>query len=214
VTNVSGDASAWDTAAPAGVFTAAQAGAGNRPAISATGLNGKPSILFTAANSDSLDNTTANIVAAGATRYVLGVGQLTSAAGGVFFRFKGGNPGLICYVFSPDANVYYYGDGIALEAHELESGAPDFTQPFLIEWELTVGALPVVRVNGAARTLTGSNVASDSGTAGFRIGSTAVAGQYWPGHIADVYVASGIPSAADRAKLRTFFSTENRMTPL
>lgn len=208
VSLASGDVSSWVTEDE--VFTAAQV-SGQRPAFDATGVNGKEAITFTAANSDNLRSTTQNLLADGAARYVLAVGQLSSAGGGCLLRFKVGSPSCLLYIFKPDGNCYYYGDG-SVEAHELNAGSPDFTVPFLIEWELTVGALPVVRVNGVARTIVGSNVTTDSGTTGFTIGGADVAGQYYPGSIADIYCASGIPSASDKAKLRTFFRLANRIS--
>lgn len=211
VTDVSGAASAWTSQYPAGTFTSSQASASARPTIAA-GVNGEPSLLFDATASQELKNTTTNILSSGATRYVLGVGKMANTTGGSFFMFKVGGSCCDCYIFHSGANTQYYGDRVSLSATEAFAGSPDFTAPFLIEWELTVGALPVVRVNGVARTLTGSNVVSDTGTTGFEIGGNGFGGQYFPGHIADIYIASGIPSAADLAKLRAYFAAVNRIT--
>jgi len=211
ITNVSGAASAWTTQYPGGTFTGSQASAPARPTVAA-GINGNPSLLFDAAASQTLRNTTTNVLAAGAPRYVLGVGQMTSAAGGTFFSFKVGGAACLCYIFNTGGNTYYYGDRLSALASEATAGAPTFTNPFLIEWELTAGALPVVRVNNVARTLTGSNVASDTGTTGFEIAGNGFAGQYHPGHIADIYIASGIPSVANKALLRAYFAGINGIT--
>lgn len=213
VTLASGDVSSWSTQYPSVAFTAANAAAGQRPLLDATGLNGAESFLYTAANSDNLRSTTQNLFTAGATRYVLAVGKQSDAGGGCLMRCKLNSPACLFYIFATGGTTYYYSDAGAATASEPTAGAPDFTAPFLIEWELTVGAPAVVRVNGTARTLTSSNVTSDTGTAtGFTIGGADVAGQYFPGHIADIYGATGIPSAGDKAKLRTHFAALNGIT--
>lgn len=211
VTNVSGAASAWATTAPPAAFTGTQSNASLRPAI-ANGINGRPTIAFTIGSNQLLADTT-DILAAGAPRYALAVAKASTSVGGTIFQFRTTGAVSILYPTNIGGACYYWNDGVGGLASELTATAPDITQPFLIEWELTVGAPVVVRVNGVTRVLTSSNVSSDIGTSGFKIGES-YAGQPWGGDVADIYIASGIPSASDRAKLRTFFSTANGLTPL
>jgi hypothetical protein len=186
--------------------------ANKRPAI-ATGINGKASLAFTIATQTLLTDTTTNILTAGAPRYVLAVAKASALIGGTILQFRTTGAVSILYPTNLAGTCYYWNDAIGGLASEPTAGAPDFTQTFLIEWELTVGAAAIVRVNGVTRTLTSSNVSSDSGTVGFKIGSS-YAGQYWGGDLADIYIASGIPTAANKSRLRTFFSVLNAMSPL
>jgi hypothetical protein len=209
VTNASGAASAWASLSPSSTYTAAQATAGKRPTI-ATGINSRASLDFSTLASTELNNTTDNILAGGTARYVLAVVR-SNNAGGTVFSFQKGT--WLLYAWNLSGTQYYFFDGSAAFG-EASGGAPTLLgATFMLEWELTVGATPVVRFNGVARTLAGTIAAAPAGTTGFSVGS-ANGAQFWDGPIADVYVASPIPSTTNKAKLRTYFSIVNGMTAL
>lgn len=204
ITNVSGAVSSW---APllTGSPSVSQSTAGFRPLIG-TGINGNESLAFDAANFRRLRNTTDNLVAAGATRYVLAVVKSADATGGSILTFRLGTRSWALMSQDIGGNRFYFTDSVSVNANEVGAG-PDFTIPTIIEWELTVGTKAVVRVNGVARTISGGNLVAENGTTGFDIGYRDT--KYWTGDIGDVYIASGIPSAADLAKLYSYFRLVN-----
>jgi hypothetical protein len=207
-----GAVSAWaDVRARGTRYATSQATGSARPAL-ATGINSRASLSFLKANSKELTNTTNDPVASGATRYVLAVVQSLDSVGGTVFQFRLNSTGgrVWCLqLASPDPNFYYFTD--AVSNNIIDTGAaPTITVPTIAEWELTLGASLVVRLNGVTRTTSGSvNATADTGTTGFHIGGRAPASQFWNGHIADIFCASPIPSLADRARLRNYFSVAN-----
>lgn len=212
VTNVSGAASAWSSII--GTYSTAQATAGKRPTIG-TGINGRATLLFTTASAQELVNTTDNLVASGAARYVLIVAKATSP-GGALLTFRSGTVGGTAPAWALMTTVqagimYYYTDSVANSLNDGSIPAA-YTSAHVIEYELEASQAGVVRINGLTRTSSGGTVNAETGSTGFRIGSTAAPNAYYEGHIADIYVAAPIPSAADRAKLRAYFALINGIT--
>ena len=210
----SGTASALaDVRARGTRYTTSQATSGKRPTI-ATGINSRASLTFASASSQELTNTTDNPIASGVTRYVLIVAKAATdsvGGGGTLFAFRlnttGGRQWSCQCIRGGDNNTYYFTDAVSNNVVEPTAGAPSIASPFIIEYELTLGATPVVRINGTARTLSGSiNATGELGTTGFKIGS---GGGFWNGEIGDVFCATGIPSSADKSRLRNFFSVTN-----
>jgi hypothetical protein len=157
ITNVSGAASEWGTQSPAGTFVGAQASAPARPTI-ATGINGNPSLAFASASSQVLSNTTVNLLTGSPATYVLVVAISTLADGGSLFTFRSSTTGgrvWVCQAATSGANRNYVTDGVSNSTSAVVAGEPSITAPFLIEYELTAGALPVIRINGVARTVSG-----------------------------------------------------------
>lgn len=215
-TNTSGKASDWTD--QGGTFTATQATAGNRPAV-ANGINGFPSFTYTGASSQELTNTTQNPVSSGTARYVLAVAKSAGSGvgtGGTLFCFRlnttGGRKYALSVAALGDANTYYFTDAVSNNVVEATAGAPTFTSPYMIEWELAAGQAMVVRVNNVARTLSGGslNATGELGTTGFHIGSQG--SQFYDGDIADIYIASVVPSAGDKDRIRQFIARQNGLT--
>lgn len=209
-------ASAWTTQSPAGSFTGSQATEAKRPSIG-TSINGRPSLDFAGASAQVLANTTVDIVSAGATRYVLAVVKASDAVGGTILNFRLNSTGgrfwsIMWQVIGSD--TFFFTDGVAVS--NIVSGAQTVdTAAHIIEWELTTGAPVVARVDGVAQTIAGGNIVAEAGTTGFRIGSRAGASAetgHWNGSIGDIYIASSIPSAANKSALRTYFAAENGVT--
>jgi hypothetical protein len=214
ITNVSGKASAWGQRwDPLGAFTAFQSDANARPTI-ATGINGRESLAFASANSQDLLNTTDDLVTAGDPRYVLLVAKSATVGGGTLFAFRINQTGgrqWVLQVLDFGVGLVYFADSISNSVLDGDYATkPDFTQPFIIEYELTAGSAPVIRVNGATRPVSGTlHSDPEAGTTGFRIASRDAGSQTWNGDLADIYCASPIPSAADKAKLLAHFALIN-----
>lgn len=211
-----GACSAWsDIRARTTRYATSQGTGAKRPTIGAN-INGRASLAFASANSQELTNTTDNPVTAGAARYVLIVAKLAgsgSGSGGAFFTFRlnntGGRVWTLQAVNVGDGNIYFFTDAVSNNVQEAGAG-PTLTTPFIIEYELTAGQAPVVRVNNIARTLVGTiSATAEAGTTGFRVGSANNGTSPFNGNIADIFIASPIPSVANRALLRGYFSTIN-----
>lgn len=207
---VSGAVNVWDTNNIASPYVVSQATSGFRPALGTT-INGRSSLVFTAGSFSHLRNAGANILAGGASRYVAAVVKNADATGGTIMSFRSGTRYWALLAHNIGGNRFYFTDGVAVNGNEVGVG-PDFTTPRLIEWELTVGAPVVVRVDGVARTIVGGNLVAEDGTTGFDFATRG--GAFFSFDLGDVVIASGIPSAANKAKLRTFLASESNMAPL
>jgi len=216
VTNASGAASAIADVRSRGTrYTASQGTASARPTIAAS-LNSRATLDFAKANTQALVNTTDNPVTSGASRYVLVVAKGADTTGGALFCFRTGTTGGRVWALmafdAGDTNFYYFTDGVSNNVVDAAgaAGKPLLTTPFIIEYELTLGAAPVVRFNGVSRTVSGTvNATADTGVTGFKIGAREAATAFWNGSIRDVFCASPIPSLADRSRLLNFFSASN-----
>lgn len=203
VVPASGAASAVTSVPPK--YTATQATSGKRPTI-ANNINGHPSLDFVTASSQELTNATDNILNGGATRYVLIVAKATTVGGSLFYFQKGS---WLLYAWNLSGTQYYFSDGVNPYGEPAASAPSLSAAPFVIEWELAQGATPVVRINNVARTLSGTIGVAAAGITGFAIGSAGAGGQYWGGPIADIYIAAGVPSTANKARLRQYFALAN-----
>lgn len=205
VVPVSGAASSWATTR-GGLYVTSQATPSKRPTL-ASGINGRPTIALAGASSQELTNTTQNIFTAGAPRYILAVAKAGNAVGGSIISFRLDTTGgryWSCMAQVIGGQMFWFTDGVAINGNEAGAG-PDMTQASIIEWELTVGSQAVVRVNGVARTVLGGLIVAEAGTTGFRIGSRAGSG-FYTGDLPYIYGASPIPSAANKALLRSYYS--------
>jgi hypothetical protein len=213
VTDVSGAASAWSTRT--GNFSCTQGTGAARPTIT-TNINGRNTLTFTAASNQELTNTTTNLVFTNAQRYVLIVARSAAGTGGTLMTFRFNTTGsnrVWCLQAPIASNLNYMTDGVSNSVAETVA-APSLTSPFIIEYEIILGGTPVIRFNGAARTVSGTiHSAGEAGATGFHIGGReAGSGQFFDGDIADIYCASGIPSTDDKSTLRSFFANLNGIT--
>lgn len=214
VTNVAGAASQLDSVI--GSFSGTQATGAARPTI-ATGINSLPTLAFASASAQELTNTTTNLVTTNATRYVLIVAKSADAAGGSLLTFRFNTAGStrvwVLQTSTSGGNRNYMTDGVSNSTSATLAGEPSIVSPFLIEYELTLGATPIIRINRNTRPVTGIiHATGEAGATGFHIGGReAAGGEKWNGDIADIYIASGIPSAADKTKLVNYFSAVNAL---
>lgn len=213
-----GACSAWADVRSRGTrYASSQSTGSKRPTI-AVSINSRATLDFAKVSVQELVNTTDDPIASGATRYVLAVVKKTAtgnATGGTIFTFRinttGGRVWALMYTKQGDGNTYYFTDAVSNNVIEsVAASAPDVSTPILIEWELTLGATPVIRIQNVQRTLTGNlNATAELGTTGFRVGAGASSATPFDGSIADVFVAAPIPSDPDKSRLVNFFSASN-----
>ena len=191
----------WPDASGNG-FDVVQATAGNRPVFQNDIFNGQPAVLFTAASSQYLQNTSQDPFAAGAARTVF---VATRAAYGT-----GGGVTFICYRLTSRAAVYqgyfqsggfsgiFFTDGTSV--NNFNPSVNGINQTLGIYCARTAaGAIGKFRMNGGNCDVTGDAVIAEAGTTGFYIGRRELAPptQFMQGHIAEIIAYTGELSDAD-----------------
>jgi hypothetical protein len=145
---------------------------GVAPAFSATALNNKPGVVFNGTASQTLGNASVNLVTAGGARYLFVVCKPNgsdSTSNGFPFSFRRNTPMFGALLGWLGSNYVFF-DGTNANTLTHTPGQ----QPIVGEW-FSSGAGPTalqVNINGVPGAgLTGTIVASDTGTSGFDIGS-------------------------------------------
>jgi hypothetical protein len=190
-----------DVTAPGGTVTAwtDQSGAGNSvvagpsggPAYNMTGgPNGYPTLSGFSPTA-YLDSST-SLVASGADRTVLFVGQATTT-GGDYFTFARGGGSVSCFTYLNLGGGYYcWTDAIAVNMLFPASSFHAAT-PVIIVAVYHQGSLLTMRVNGKPITVSpsGGNLTAETGTPGFSVGvSEAFSSPGWDGYIVEQHVCA------------------------
>ncbi len=188
-----------------GGFNHAQATAANQPTYNATDADyaGKPSMTFDG-SADVLNQTAANIVAAGSAFAVVSVAKSANSTGGTLFTVRTGTKHLAAMFLNAGAPTYVSGNGVDAGAN-ITIADPAKTSPF---WSIHQfkgsGSNPDIYFNGASQAITSGATAqiTETGATGTQIGMN-TSGQRWPGTIARILIINGALDAADRAYLAT-----------
>lgn len=196
-------ASQWNDQSGNGLH-AVQATGASQPALVAAWTNGQPAVNF--ASSKRMTCGT-NVLAAGAARTILVVGQKADASSvtnfGAYFTFKQNTPAFCCKHQKNGTPAHsIYSDNATNEVALSSNILTTIESPFQSVLACAGTGNQVAQyVNGTLRALAGGSSAmtSDSGaSAGYIIGDNAFS-QFWNGHIARLVVLSGVISAGDRA---------------
>lgn len=176
------------------------------PAYSATAMNNLPGFVYDGSASQTLGNAVTNLAAAGAARWLLVVCMPNSADtihNGFPFSFRRAQPTFGALLGWLGAQYFFFdGTNAQTITH------PPSQQPIVGEWYSSGAGSTALSgfINGApVQGLSGTVVASDTGTAGFDIGSCQyTSGSSFVGPICSVITGTGTLSASDVAKVRRY----------
>jgi len=196
----------WTDLSPS-AWVASQATAGTRPAVNATGINGKRSVVFT--GSKVLTNALNNIVTAGSSYSVFIVGK---TGNGAPISFRTSTVYETMLLFQPGGIYFVYGDGVNSSANITIATAVTETNgvnPFKSCHRFTgIADNPGVWINTTQRAITSGGTTHQStptGATGFMIGSSPAPGnQFWNGHIGEIIITSSAVSPADRQAIEAY----------
>jgi hypothetical protein len=176
-----------------------QSGAGNSVAAAATGgptynptggPNGYPTLSGFANNATDLDSAT-NLVASGADRTVLFVGQAATLGGNYFAFRRAASLSAFLYLDLGGAN-YCWTDAATATNNEKFSPFVAAT-PLIIVAVYHQGSVLGLRVNGVPLMVTssGGGLSAETGAPGFSVGvSEAFTSQAWDGYILEQHVCA------------------------
>ncbi len=205
VTLTSGKVSTWaDQSGLGNDFT--QGTAGDRPVVTASVFGSLPGVTNTAATVVTAATSPLTI---GSARTVFAVIKGTGSAGasgGAIIQFKTGAAGqqYIVYLWDLSPNIYCYGNGTIADTI---AGVTVSGSAHVYMETATVGALPVVQVDGAAQTVSGgNNVTSDNGSDGAFVGNIAGKTQGFVGHIGRLLVYDTVLSAGNITLVKAYLA--------
>jgi hypothetical protein len=157
-------------------------------------------------NGSSYLNGSTTLYAAGAARSVFIWGESTAAIGGCLFSFKTSTPNLACYLLFTGGDSYVSGDGVTPGGNCTVNTIAFKNSPFGSAHAFRgTGLAPKVYGNGTELTaLVGTQQATESGTAGYNVGSGGIVPWPFQGHIARIVVMDGVASPADVVLARAY----------
>ena len=121
------------------------------------------------------------------------------------FAYRSGSPYAALYAESSGPG-YVYSDGSTnLTASPLAS-----TAFHLLKWSYRVGSPVVFAIDGVQATVSGGVESSDTGAAGFQVGT--VAGQFWQDQISEVIEIGHVSTASDDALIGAYVNTTYGLT--
>lgn len=174
---------------------------GTKPVYSATAApHGLPSVNFAGMGS-GLFGSAAAVVAAGSDRTVFAAARPAAAVGGTV---------LACAIAAPFAGFFHfqagpnfiYTDGIS--TNNTVTSAPT-NASHIYQWGYHLGSQMTFALDGATQVISGGNATSDSGTAGYYLGTNASL-QLFQGEIFEIVVANRIVSGGEAALMHTYMS--------
>lgn len=179
----------------------------NAGTITTTTLGGQPAFVFSGTSNCFL-NTTDNIITAGSIYTVLSVAQASNSQAGAIFTLRNSGPYSSSQVQTLAGTSYVYGDGVAQNISLVSSVSTEAQSPFLAEWSYngSGNAMTKFRMNRTDRSQAGGTQTTESGTAGFRIGSNS-ASQGWVGSIAEIVIINRAITSTERTNWEGYVNT-------
>jgi hypothetical protein len=180
-----------------------KSGNGNDVAAVAAGvlttLGGQPAINL--AGGKNYANTVSSLVAAGSIYTVLAVAKAADAAGGALLCLRRSAPASDSAIIS---GTLIYSDLATVNLSLTASVATEAQSPFLAEWSMGgAGVAGAFRMNRTARATDGHLQATESGTAGFLIGTDAF-GNNFNGILAEKIVLNRALVGGERASWEAY----------
>lgn len=200
-----GEVTSWADQSGAGIITSLTA-ISTRPTYSSTGgPNNVPRIIGNAALGSGVRlGSGTNLITAGSNRTVYVVCKaVTQGTGGSLVTFR--RSGALC-TLQLYSSSFVYSDGVSIN-NNTSPNFPSITGTTIVRYRYSSGSKIECRINGADQTITGGNVTTESGTAGFDIFGRADAGQGWVGDIYEVIVYNSLLSTDNMTTIENYLST-------